>query len=134
MVMDIVVADVPPKFGMLLSRSWIKILQETLQMYLTYATIIAFGGDHIRLYREAQLAYTINDEEYPTNHLIFSPDTNLGSSLFQLTDALEPPLEIRKSITLCEDSPLITYVWKVFFDGAYSIESVDVRVVLVYPA
>jgi hypothetical protein len=29
-VMDIVVDDVPPKFGMLLSRSWIKILRGTL--------------------------------------------------------------------------------------------------------
>ena len=29
-VMDIVVADVPPKFGMLLSRSWIKRLGGTL--------------------------------------------------------------------------------------------------------
>jgi hypothetical protein len=28
--MDIVVVDAPPKFGMLLSRSWIKILGETL--------------------------------------------------------------------------------------------------------
>jgi hypothetical protein len=43
-VMDIVVADVPPKFGMLLSRSWIKILGGTLQMDLTYATIPVFGG------------------------------------------------------------------------------------------
>jgi hypothetical protein len=38
-VMDIVVADVPPKFGMLLSRYWIKRLGGTLQMDLTYATI-----------------------------------------------------------------------------------------------
>ena len=30
MVMDIVVADVPPKFGMLLYRSWIKRLGGTL--------------------------------------------------------------------------------------------------------
>jgi hypothetical protein len=44
MVMDIVVADVPPKFGMLLSRSWIKRLGGTLQMDLTYATILVFGG------------------------------------------------------------------------------------------
>jgi hypothetical protein len=29
-VMDIVVVDVPPKFGMLLSRSWIKRLRGTL--------------------------------------------------------------------------------------------------------
>jgi hypothetical protein len=33
-VMDIVVVDFPPKFGMLLSRSWIKRLGGTLQMEL----------------------------------------------------------------------------------------------------
>jgi hypothetical protein len=51
--MDIVVADVPPKFGMLLSRSWIKRMGGTLQMDLTYATIPVFRGEHRRLYREA---------------------------------------------------------------------------------
>ena len=43
LVMDVVVADVPPKFGMLLSRSWVAKLQGTLQMDLSYATILAFG-------------------------------------------------------------------------------------------
>jgi hypothetical protein len=43
-VMDIVVADVPPKFGMVLSRSWIKRLGGTLHMDLSYATIPVFGG------------------------------------------------------------------------------------------
>jgi hypothetical protein len=95
-VMDIVVADVPPKFGMLLSRSWIKRLGGTLQMDLTYATIPVFGGQHRRLYREAQLAYIISDETNPTNHPIFSLDIDLGSSLLQLTDALEIPLKLRK--------------------------------------
>jgi hypothetical protein len=98
-VMDIVVADVPPKFGMLLSRSWIKRLGGTLQMDLTYATIPVFGGEHRRLYREAQLAYIISDETNPTNHPIFSLDTDLGSSLLQLTDAPEPPLKLRKQST-----------------------------------
>jgi hypothetical protein len=63
MVMDIVVADVPPKFGMFLSRSWIKRLGGNLQMDLSYATILVFGGEHRRLYREAQLAYIISDEK-----------------------------------------------------------------------
>jgi hypothetical protein len=70
-VMDIVVANVPPKFGMLLSRYWIKMLRGTLQMDLTYVTISVFGGEHKRLYREAQLAYIIS-KAYPTNHPIFS--------------------------------------------------------------
>jgi hypothetical protein len=95
-VMDIVVADFPPKFGMLLSISWIKRLGGTLYMDLTYATIHVFGGEHRRMYREDQLAYINSDEANPTNHPIFSIDIDLGSNLLQLIDVPEPPLEIRK--------------------------------------
>jgi hypothetical protein len=42
-VMDVVVVDIPPKFGMLLSRSWAKKVGGSLQMDLTYATIPFFG-------------------------------------------------------------------------------------------
>ena len=51
-LMDIVVADISPKFGMLLSRSWAKKVGGTLQMDLSYATIPIFGGEFRRLYRE----------------------------------------------------------------------------------
>jgi hypothetical protein len=91
-VMDIVVADVSPKFGMLLSRSWIKRLGGTLQMYLTYATIPVFGGEHMRLYRESQVSYIVSDEANPTNHPIFALETDLGSSLLQITETPEAPL------------------------------------------
>ena len=37
LVMDIVVADIPPKYGMLLSRSWGAKLQGSLQMDMSYA-------------------------------------------------------------------------------------------------
>ena len=80
-VMDIVVVDVPPKFGMMLSRSWIKKLGGTLQTDLTYATILVFGGEQKRLYIEAQMAYIVSDQVDPTNHPIFVVDTDLGSSL-----------------------------------------------------
>jgi hypothetical protein len=43
MIMDVVVADIPPKFGMLLSRSWAAKLKGTLQMDMSYATIPVFG-------------------------------------------------------------------------------------------
>ena len=42
--MDVVVTDITPKFGMLLSRYWAKKVGGTLQMDLTYATIPVFGG------------------------------------------------------------------------------------------
>ena len=63
---------------------------------LSYTTIPVFEGEKRRLYREDWLAYIISDETNPTNHPIFTLDTDLGSRLLQITYALEPPLEIRK--------------------------------------
>jgi hypothetical protein len=103
-------------------------------MDLSYATILVFGGEHRSLYREDQLANIISDEADPTNHPIFSLDTDLGSNLFQLTDVPEPPLEIRNSITLGEYYPPINSVWKMFFNGASSKDVVGARVVFVSPA
>ena len=39
MVMDVVVANIPPKFGILLSRSWTSKLKGNLQMDMSYVTI-----------------------------------------------------------------------------------------------
>jgi ribonuclease HI len=123
-----------PKFNMVLSRSWIKKLGGTLQMDLTYATIPVFGGEHKRLYREAQMAYIVSDEANPTNHPIFALDTDLGSSLLQITETLEAPFQIRKQpIFNHEIPPPTTYVWKMFFDGASSSEGVGAGVVFVSP-
>ena len=87
MVMDIVVADVPPKFGMLLSRGWIKRLGGTFQNDLSHATIPVFGGESRRLYREAQLAYIINDEKDPSNHPIYAVDTDFGACILQIEES-----------------------------------------------
>jgi ribonuclease HI len=133
-VMDIVVVDSPPQFGMLLSRYWIKRLGGTLQMELTYATIPVFGGEHRRLYREAQLAYIVSDEADPTNHPIFSLDTELGSSLLHLMDSPKAPLEITKKPLSDHEIPLpTTSVWNIFFDGPFSSEGVGIGVVFVSP-
>jgi ribonuclease HI len=103
-------------------------------MDLSYATIPVFGGENRRLYREAQLAYIISDEENPTNHPVFSFDTDLGSSILQLTSAPEAPLEIRKnSIKFSEEPPLTISIWKMFFDGAFSKEGAGAGVIFVSP-
>jgi len=49
LVMDIVVVDIPPKYGMLLSRSWGVKLQGNLQLDMSYATIPFFNQTR-RLY------------------------------------------------------------------------------------
>jgi hypothetical protein len=133
-VMDIVVVDVPPKFGIILSRYWIKRLGGTLQLELSYATIPVFGGEQRRLYKEAQLTYIISDEANPINHPIFSLDTDLGSNIFHLADASEAPLEIKKQpISFRETPHPTTSLWKMFFDGASSKEQVGVGVVFMSP-
>jgi hypothetical protein len=43
-LMDVVVTDIPTKYGLLLSRSWGAKLRGSLQLNMTYATIPVFGG------------------------------------------------------------------------------------------
>jgi hypothetical protein len=81
MVMDVVVENIPPKFGMLLSRSWAAKLKGTLQMNISYATIPIFGQD-IRLYREVLLKYMVRNKSQSSNHPMYSMETELGSSIF----------------------------------------------------
>ena len=50
-VMDIVVADIPAWFGMLLSRSWGSKIGRSIKLDLTYATIPIFSGEERILYR-----------------------------------------------------------------------------------
>jgi ribonuclease HI len=133
MVMDIVVADVPPKFGMLLSRAWIKRLGGTLQNDLSYAIVPVFGGEQRRLYREAQLAYIISDEKEPTNHPIYSVDTGLGSCILQIDDSQSSSLQLRKPIFQSSEVES-TPIWSMFFDGACSRESAGAGVVFVSPS
>ena len=85
-MMDILVADIPPKFDLLLSWSWRKRLGGTLQMDLTYATIPMFEGETKRLYRENQLAYITSKESHSVNHPLYAVDTDFGSCILQIDD------------------------------------------------
>eukprot|EP00253_Pinus_taeda_P016448 PITA_16448 len=102
MVMDIVVVDVPPKFGMLLSRGWIKRLGGTLQNDLSYAIVPVFGGESRRLYREAQLAYIISDEKNPSNHPINAVNTGFGACILQIEESQKALLQLKKPIIQVE--------------------------------
>ena len=85
-IMDVVVADITPNFGLLLSRSWAKKVGGTLQMDLSYATIPVFGGENRRLYRELQFAYIVTDDKNPTNHPLYAVDKDLGTCMLHFRD------------------------------------------------
>ena len=79
--MDVVVANVLVKVGMLLSRSWAAKSKGTLQMDMSYATIPVFTEQR-RLYRENIIADMISNPKCPQNHPIYSIDTYLGFAIF----------------------------------------------------
>jgi hypothetical protein len=101
MVMDVVVADIPPKFGMLLSRSWAAKLKGTLQMDMSYATIPVFGQDK-RLYREVFL-----NTWSATNHslaIILSIQWKLNWGLLFSSMTCAPKKRKHKSLWLTKTS------------------------------
>jgi ribonuclease HI len=131
-VMEIIVDDIPPKFGMLLSRSWAKKVGGSLQMDLTYATIPIFWGQHRKLYREFVLSYIVIDLDNTGNHPIYAVDNEIGSTIFHISDDfLEPSNNnlIGKKAKEMENS-----VWKMCFDGSCSKGGSCVGVVIISPS
>jgi hypothetical protein len=137
MVMDVVVVDIPPKYGMLLSRSWGAKLKGTLQLDMSYATIPLFGQQR-RLYRETLMKYMVNSQEKPHNYPLYSAHSDLDSFILyndgdmeeqiaQLEeDTLDPKEgheiteEKGKEIVISEELP--ADFWSMDFDGAISKE------------
>ena len=77
-LMDVVVANIPPRCGMLLSRSLGENLRGTLQLDFSYATIPVFGKLR-KLYQETKTKYMITSKEKPNNHPINSVHTDFES-------------------------------------------------------
>ena len=117
---------------MLLSREWIKRLGGTLQNDLSYATVLVFGGESRRLYREAHLAYIISDEKNPTNHPIYVVDTDFVACILQIEESHRASMQLKKLVcqTMEEEG---TKAWDMFLDGACSKETTGVGVVLMSP-
>lgn len=101
--MDVVVANIPPRFGMLLSRSWGAKLERTIQLDFSYATIPVFGKMR-KLYREQKMKYMMTRKERPINHPINYVHTDLESFVFY-ADSFN---DIDSQLVLVEDIPEIT--------------------------
>jgi hypothetical protein len=83
-LMGIVVTDIPPKYGMILSRSWGAKLGGSLQLDMTYATILVFGGQYTCLYRETRLEFIVGDPHNPNNHPVYIADKDLGNCILSI--------------------------------------------------
>ena len=85
-VMDVVVADIPARFGMLLSRSWGAKLGGVLKLDFTYAIIPVFNGEERRLYRETRFVKTTCKKD-AGNSPIYSQETEDLSCFMMHEDA-----------------------------------------------
>jgi len=88
-LMDVVVVDVPTKYGM---RLWISLgakLGGSVQLNMTYATIPIFGGNFTRLYKETRLSYTVSDPQNTNNYLVYVVDQDLGNCILSIDDDFE---------------------------------------------
>jgi len=121
----VVVADIPPKFGIMLSRSQAAKIKGALQLDMSYATIPIFGENR-RLYREKKLAYMVNIVEKPNNHPIYSLDTDMGSTIF-FNGGGEERFSFHKS-SFVPTQEQLEGLWNVSFDGAVCKEWVGVGV------
>lgn len=101
LVMDIVVAGIPAKYGMLLSRSRGEKLQGTLQMDMTYATILVFGQPR-RLHTETLMKYMVSSQDKPNNYPLYSVHSDMDSFILYNNECVEnevSPLEAKISNT-----------------------------------
>ena len=136
-LMDVVIADIPPKHGLLLSRSWGAKLGGSLQLDMTFATIPVFGGQFTQLYRETRLAYTVSDPQNLNNFPIYIADQDLGNCILYFDESLdgcteENDIEHEELGYMTEDM-CSTSIWKMFFDGALSGEGAGARVLFLAP-
>ena len=106
-LMDVVVADIPPKYGMLLSRSWGAKLQGSLQLDLSYATISVFGQPK-RLYRETLMKYVVSSVSKHENFPIYSIHSDMDSFILFNDDTNSPtkdePLALEQRAQINEES------------------------------
>ena len=91
-LMDIVVADIPPKYGMLLSRSWGAKLGGSIQLDMSYSTISVCGQPK-RLYRETLMKYLVSSHEKPENFPVYSVHSDMDSFILYNAE-LDLPTEL----------------------------------------
>ena len=123
--MYIVVIDVPNTWGMLMSRKWVASLGESIQMDWTYAMISASEDAHVKLYREKERKYHVEDPNEPDNEYICEADSLGIHSIY--ANYLIPIKEKSKNEEVDE-------LWRMSFDGAFSKSGKGAGIVLTSPS
>ena len=139
-VMDVIVADIPPKFIILLSRSWTLKLEGSLQMDMTYATI-PLRNENKRLYIKRRFPYVVSSQAHPDIHHVYVIDTDLGSSIFfndisPCNSKIVVPQKDKKEtsdLEALERKQKDEGLWKMYFDGSVAKVGAGAGVYIISP-
>jgi len=117
--MDIVVADIPPKYGMLLSCSWGAKLQGSLQLDMSYSTISVFDQQR-KLYRETLIEYMVSSAKRPKNFPIYSMHSDMDSFILNNSEHDNKQITIEELKYKIANSENIFHdsLWHLYFDGS----------------
>lgn len=131
LTMSVLVVDIPPRYGMLLSRKWSATMGGNLQCDLSFAT---FHVDNkvVKIKRESRVTYMIEDTRDETTTCFLDTDINTFRAELVILEKEKIPALISQEAIKCSE---FTEVWTMYFDGASSKEGAGAgaRVVFISP-
>ena len=95
--MDILVIDVPEKWGMFRSRKWDVDLGGSIHMDWTYATVPLFENTMVKLHSEKEKKHHVENPKNPSNEYVYHTN-NLGnhSCYFTFLAQLKKKLQMKR--------------------------------------
>lgn len=120
--LNILVADIPASYGMLLSRSFCKDLGGEIQLDWSHA-LIPLGNKKVRLDPEPKAKYTVLKSDDPRAEILY---VEMGPGTYMMSSKKENVPEI-----LAPD--ISAKLWVMQFDGSSSSSSSGAGVVLISP-
>ena len=130
LTMSVLVVDIPPQYGMLLSRKWSAAMGGSLQCDLSFATF-NIDGNLVKIDREPKSVYMIIEdaEDDMTNFVDTDVNTFRAELMTLKRDKQKTPMEEEvKSKSNKGD------LWAMFFDGAYCKDGAGAGILLISPA
>lgn len=122
----ITIVEVPPSYGMLLSRQWSNLVGGNIQLDLSYATI-PVNDRVIRIDREPRSTYIIEDiDPSQVTHFFHTDMENFQVRIHKNLIEKNSPIKICAK----ENSD---FIWKMFFDGSCSKNGNGAGVVFISP-
>jgi hypothetical protein len=97
--MDILVIDVPDAWGMLLYKKWAATMGGHIQMDLSYVTILSSENSFVKLHREKERKFHVEDRKEPMNEYVYHM-TEIGNYEI-ISNFLAPVKEKFKGETIC---------------------------------